>query len=161
MINKILSILLLISPSYSFGQLKLDLNDSTTYQAGFETSFDINYQDTFVYFDSSTTETFNKIVNFHKDNPSFVLELGIHQDPLGSERGNLKQSQYRAMRIIEVLQKNYDVDIQKFIVIGYGESDPILKFEEIDDYRYDKHNNLVQNIANLNRRLTLKILKIN
>lgn len=152
-------LLLLCSSNHAFAQLKLNLNDSTSYQPGFETSFDINYQDTFVYLDSNTTETFRKIVDFHKKNPAFLLELGVHQDQMGSDMFNLKQSQIRSMRIIELLKDKFEVDISKFIVIGYGESRPIIKMRAVDADRYDQKGFRGQSIANLNRRISLKILK--
>jgi outer membrane protein OmpA-like peptidoglycan-associated protein len=161
MSKEILTILFILTSSLLYGQLKLDLNDSTTFKPGFETSFDINYQDTFVFLDSSTSKTFESIVKFHKENPTFLLEIGVHQDQMGPDNFNLKQSEARARRIIDLLQKKYDVDMSKFIVIGYGESDPVLKFEEIGQYRFDEDNALLQNVANINRRLSLKILKIN
>lgn len=145
----------------AYSQLKLDFSDSTTYLPGYETSFDINYQDTFVFLDSNTTKTFETIVQFHRNNPTFILELGVHQDNLGTEAFNLKQSDARARRIIELLQKEYDVDISKFVVIGYGESKPILDIEKIEKTRFENDKNLFQTIANLNRRLSLKILRIN
>tara|TARA_R110002049_G_scaffold304112_2_gene499094 strand:+ start:1632 stop:2114 length:483 start_codon:yes stop_codon:yes gene_type:complete len=157
--KSILTFSIVIYSSLTFGQLKLDLSDSTTYIEGFETSFDVNYQDTFVNLDTNTSKAFETIVQFHKDNPTFLLELGVHQDHLGSETFNLKQSDARARRIIELLQKEYNVDISKFVVIGYGESKPIIEVEKIDKSRFENDKNLLQTVANLNRRLSLKILQ--
>lgn len=154
--KSIITFSIIIYSVFGYSQNKLNLSDSTTYLQGFETSFDVNYSDTFVYLDSNTTKTFKTIVQFHKDNPTFLLELGVHQDHLGSESFNLKQSELRARRIIELLQKEYDVDISKFVVIGYGESKPIIEVEKIDKPRFENDKKPITNSSQLKQKIITK-----
>ncbi|OQY03543.1 MAG: hypothetical protein B6I20_04840 [Bacteroidetes bacterium 4572_117] len=112
---------------------KLTLNDIT-----FETnSADLN--------ESSYLEL-DRVVKLMIDNPDIKIEISAHTDDVGSSKYNLRLSDRRAKSVI-IYMLDSDIDTNRLIAKGYGESTPIVP------------NDSDENKAK-NRRVELKILEV-
>jgi outer membrane protein OmpA-like peptidoglycan-associated protein len=64
----------------------------------------------------------DKVVEFMKDNPSIVIELGSHTDSRGSATYNQSLSQKRAQSAVDYIVKKGGVEQSRISAKGYGES---------------------------------------
>ncbi len=62
-----------------------------------------------------------KLLDFMKNNPSSVVEIGSHTDARGSADNNQKLSEKRAKSVVEYLISN-GIDKDRLLAIGYGET---------------------------------------
>ncbi len=95
------------------------------------------------------------MVEFIKTHPDNIFELGIHTVTRGDDRYNLKLSQKRAQSLREYLLSE-DVDSNSFITIGFGETKPVVEYEDIQKLK-DTHRCGNYNIGN--RQISLVVLK--
>jgi len=60
-----------------------------------------------------------------KDNPGIRVEIGGHTDSRGSDSNNLNLSQDRAAAVRLYLIKNHEIESNRLIAKGYGETQPV------------------------------------
>jgi outer membrane protein OmpA-like peptidoglycan-associated protein len=94
----------------------------------------------------SATKELEIAVEFLKDNPELVIEIGGHTDSIGAEDYNLNLSKLRAQSVYDFfISKN--IPVESLIYRGYGESQ--LLYDNLNSSEYSK-----------NRRIELIILKL-
>jgi len=67
----------------------------------------------------------NKLIKIMKDNPTLVIELGSHTDSRGNDDYNMALSQRRAKAAVEYIVGVGDIDEDRLVARGYGESRPL------------------------------------
>ncbi len=78
--------------------------------------------------------------------PMLKIEIGGHTDSQGSQSFNQELSEKRAQAVLEYLLENFpEIDRDKFVVKGYGESQPL-------------DSNTTEEGRQLNRRVEFKVL---
>jgi peptidoglycan-associated lipoprotein len=60
-----------------------------------------------------------------KDNPTLVIELGSHTDSRGSDQYNMDLSRRRAVAAVQYIVGVGDIDENRLIAHGYGETRPL------------------------------------
>lgn len=93
----------------------------------------------------SSHDELDRVIKLMNDNPKIRIEISAHTDNVGSNAYNLKLSDRRAKSVVQYLTDK-DIDINRMVYKGYGESQPIAA------------NDTDENKA-LNRRVELKIIK--
>ena len=66
----------------------------------------------------------SNLVQFLKNNPTIVIEIGAHTDSKGSELYNLQLSQKRAESVVKYLSEK-GINEKRLVPVGYGETKPI------------------------------------
>ena len=94
--------------------------------------------------------TLDSILTFLNAHPTITIEIGVHTDFRGDAEDNRKLSQSRADNLKEYFVSN-GINTNRITPIGYGESKPIRSLAE--------QNELGNDMKNVNRRVTFKILK--
>ena len=72
------------------------------------------------------------IADFLTEHPNIEVEIGGHTDSRGNSNYNLELSENRANSIREVLINQFNINAERISVKGYGESEPIVKDEELN-----------------------------
>lgn len=99
------------------------------------------------------------IADFIREHPNLDIEIGIHLDTQGNKEYNKKLSEYRGRSLRHALRYKFNFkDESNYFIKGYGESHPIIPTNEIDRIFNDK---LKDDFHRINRRIELKILKVN
>jgi outer membrane protein OmpA-like peptidoglycan-associated protein len=89
----------------------------------------------------------DRVMELMQMNPGLVVEISAHSDDVGEENFNLKLSEKRAQSALVYLTKK-GISKERLVAVGRGESKPVVP-NDSDANR------------NLNRRVELRILKIN
>ena len=89
-------------------------------------------------------------------NPTIVIELGVHSDIRGPEASNLKLSERKALNLKAVLEHHFNIQPERLIATGYGESYPIITEKEVMAAPTEEKENLHA----INRRVEIRILKL-
>ncbi len=97
------------------------------------------------------------IANFLASHPSFVVELGTHTDYRGSATYNESISEKRAVQIKSLLIQKMGIKSERIEVKGYGEYDPVIPEEIIQQVETDFEK---EKLHAINRRVEIKILKL-
>ena len=92
----------------------------------------------------------DSIFNFLNSHPDIKVELGLHNDFRGDEEKNLVLSQYRADKLKEYFISQM-ISPNRLVAKGFGETKPIRSKKEQDK--------LGDHAKNINRRITIKIIK--
>ncbi len=95
-------------------------------------------------------QTLDSITDFLKANPDLRFEIGNHTDFRGDDNLNLILSQNRADKLRSYFISQ-GIDSDKLTSKGYGETRPLQSIKEQDK--------LGHHAKNVNRRVTLKIMK--
>jgi hypothetical protein len=95
------------------------------------------------------------IADVIKNNPNFIFEISYHTDHRGSSRGNLKLSENTANFLRHYLINECNIDPEHIRATGYGESKPIIPFDEIESADESEKEKLYA----INRRYELKIVE--
>lgn len=114
-----------------------------------ETKFElqnITFETNSADLNSSSYDELNRVIELLVVNPKIKIEISAHTDDVGSEEYNQKLSDRRAQSVVNYLIEN-EIEIQRLIAKGYGESMPIFP------------NDTDENKAK-NRRVELKIVEI-
>jgi len=98
----------------------------------------------------------DSIYNFLIKNESITLEIGCHTDQRGSAAFNKKYSKNKADIIVNHLLGK-GLDPKRIVGVGYGESMPLIKEEEIRQMKTTAER---ERLYSKNRRVDFKILKI-
>lgn len=85
------------------------------------------------------------LLQFLKDNPGLVIELGGHTDGTGSLRLNMKLSEER-VKVVKGYLQEQGIDGKKIMIKAYGSTKPLA-------------SNAREETRKLNRRVEIKILK--
>lgn len=116
-----------------------------------------------IYFDLNSAklrkESFvelNNLANFLRENPSLRIELGGHTDTRGDVNDNLKLSTDRAKSVYNYLIDTEKIDGKRLTFKGYGESNPLVSDQEINQLSSEKAK---ETAHQKNRRTVYKILK--
>jgi outer membrane protein OmpA-like peptidoglycan-associated protein len=80
-----------------------------------------------------------------KAKPTMRVEIGGHTDSVGSDSYNMKLSNERANAVREYLIRYHDIDPNRLIAVGYGETQPIA-------------DNRTRSGRDTNRRIEFKVL---
>lgn len=108
--------------------------------------------------DDDSKAILDSFVIFLKNNPHVQVEFGTYSDLRGNAESNLKFSQLRAEFYVNYLITK-DVNGEQVIAKGYGELEPEITEEEINNYRLtDKRK--YERLHLLNRRNILRIIEI-
>ena len=108
--------------------------------------------------DDESKVILDSIVIFLKNNPQVQVEFGTYSDLRGNADSNLKFSQLRAEYYVNYLITK-GANGEQVIAKGYGELEPEITEEEINNYRLtDKRE--YERLHLLNRRNILRIIKI-
>lgn len=110
--------------------------------------FDYNKADIRV---ESETEL-NKLLKLLLDNPNLKAELSSHTDNIGPDEYNMMLSNKRAQSVMDYLIK-HDIEKERLIAIGYGETKPIAPNENPDGSDNPEGRQL-------NRRTEFKIIDV-
>ncbi len=89
-----------------------------------------------------------------KQNETFVIELGAHTDARGDDASNMELSQKRAESVVSYLTGK-GIDGQRLVAKGYGETEPLIRVEDIEAMSADEQEAAHQK----NRRTEFKILR--
>ncbi|MFV0506446.1 MAG: OmpA family protein [Bacteroidales bacterium] len=114
----------------------------------------------------------DSLVTLLKTNPSITIELMAHTDHIGSSTSNSQLSQKRAQSVVNYLISEGNVNSQRLIAKGYGETWPKTVNKEIaKEYSYLKEGQILseafiesllkeqQEVARmLNRRIEFRVL---
>jgi len=74
------------------------------------------------YIRPDAAKELNKLIKIMKDNPTLVIELGSHTDSRGNDDYNMALSQRRAKAAVEYITNVGDIDENRIIPHGYGET---------------------------------------
>ena len=64
----------------------------------------------------------NKLIKIMKDNPTLIIEIGSHTDSRANDDYNMALSQRRAKAAVEYITSVGDIDENRIIAHGYGET---------------------------------------
>ncbi|MES2132912.1 MAG: OmpA family protein [Bacteroidota bacterium] len=101
-------------------------------------------------------EILDKIYDYLQLNDNFSIEINAHTDTRGSDKLNLKLSQARAKSCVDYLISK-GIAKDRLIATGYGESQPLIKDEEIA--KMVPKSDEFEEAHQKNRRTAFKILK--
>ncbi len=73
---------------------------------------------------SPAPDTLDKVINFMKANPQYVVEVGGHTDDIGSDSYNDTLGMNRAIRVSKVLTVNGKISEDHLKLKSYGEKSP-------------------------------------
>lgn len=108
--------------------------------------------------DDESKAILDSIVIFFKNNPRVQVEFGTYSDLRGNADSNLMFSQLNAEYYVNYLITK-GANEEQVIAKGYGELEPEISEEEINNYRLtDKRE--YERLHLLNRRNILRIIKI-
>lgn len=105
-------------------------------------------------------DSIKRIADFIIKNPKIIFEIGVHSDARGRKTSSTILSEKRAKFMCDYLINNFNIPSNQLKNRGYEEVDPLVpeilitpyeKFEK-EEYEY-RHS--------LNRRVELKVLKVN
>lgn len=77
------------------------------------------------YIRDSELEELGKLCRMLQQNPNLILEISSHTDARGSKSYNRRLSQDRADAVVNWLQDNCGIAMDRLIPRGYGESQPV------------------------------------
>lgn len=106
-------------------------------------------------FNENSIDSVKIIANIIKDNPKFIFEISYHTDQRGSSSANLKLSKSTANFLRHYLIYECNIDPEQIIAKGYGERDPIISIDEIDNASDEEKERLYA----INRRYELKVIE--
>ncbi len=99
------------------------------------------------------------IADFIRKHPNLEIEIGLHLDAQGNDDYNKRLSERRGKHLDYALKYKFNFENQtNYSIKGYGESNPIIPTNEINKIFNDK---LKDDFHRINRRIELKILKVN
>lgn len=101
-------------------------------------------------------EILDKIYDYLQLNDNFSIEINAHTDTRGSDKLNLKLSQARAKSCVDYLISK-GIAKERLIATGYGETQPLIKDEEIA--KMVPKSDEFEEAHQKNRRTAFKILK--
>lgn len=114
-----------------------------------------------IYFDfdesklrHSSVLELDKLVQIMKDHPTMVIELGGHTDRRGSDEYNMILSKKRA-EVAKAYLVSKGIDASRIQTKGYGESQPEISGEEINNMRTKKEKEAAHQE---NRRTVIRII---
>ncbi|MCB9174377.1 MAG: OmpA family protein [Flavobacteriales bacterium] len=111
--------------------------------------------------DSLGTAELNELAKFLINNPNLYCHLENHTDHRGSDKYNLKLSEYRAQSVVFELITNYNIDSTKVKAIGFGESNPIVNMLFIEQMKLQNEDECIrEGVYLVNRRTQLRIIDI-
>lgn len=94
--------------------------------------------------------TLDSILTFLNTNSTYIIEIGVHTDFRGDDKDNKILSQSRADKLKDYFVNN-GIDTKRIIPLGYGETNPLQSLKV--------QRGLGTDVKNVNRRVTIKILK--
>lgn len=97
--------------------------------------------------DAKATKELNIVVEFLRDNPELVVEIGGHTDSSGDEEYNMQLSTERAKAVFNYLQGK-NIPKENLVYRGYGETKPLTENQGSGENKK-------------NRRIELYIIKYN
>ena len=159
--KRIITILILLICNSTFGQ-----DSVKTYNTFKSKQFEVNdiILAPKIYFQlsggqrviSEHYDSVKVIADFLLANPTIVIELGVHSDIRGPEASNLKLSERKALNLKAVLEHHFNIQPERLIATGYGESYPIITEKEVMAAPTEEKENLHA----INRRVEIRILKL-
>lgn len=96
------------------------------------------------------------IADFLTKHPEINIEIGVHTDSRGSINPNLKTSEYRAKSVRNELLNRFGINPKRIETKGYGESDPLIKVNEIEQVDSELKK---EELHRQNRRIELMIVE--
>ena len=97
-----------------------------------------------------STSLLDEIIEILEDNASLTIEIGAHTDSRGEASANLALSERRAQSVVDYLIANSDVQEERLLARGYGESQLLNRCGEGVNCTEEEHQ--------ANRRTEMKIL---
>lgn len=106
---------------------------------------------------SEHNDSIKVIADFLKKHSNIQIEIGGHTDSRGSAKYNLKISENRAEFVKQELIQIFGIKPHRIESKGYGESDPIILDEQIQEADSEEEK---ERLYSKNRRMELIILDV-
>lgn len=106
--------------------------------------------------DSASYKSYEAVAQYIKSYPNWVFEISVNTDHRGSEEANLKLSQFIAENACNVFRESFDIQADRVIPKGSGESNPIISEKAINEMDTKEEKEIAHK---KNRRYEVKAIK--
>lgn len=160
-----LSLVLILTNSFSFSQSYEVLIDTTTYRTLNDSVFIVG--DRILVRDVGFTLSgggkildyskpiLKEVADFVKMNPDLIFEIALFTDTRGNKSSNKSLSEMRAKSVFEYLVHELGVNKNQLVPVGYGSSELIIAIEQITT-QTDKVE--FERLHSINRRMELRVI---